>query len=117
MHVRLVARKAVSPRVPPLQVAVCNLASLALPMFVGADQTFDFQRLFEVTKVVTRNLNRIIDLNCYPIPEAQASNFRHRPIGIGVQVRQQQWHAGSLGLQHFIGAGVVPLLPACAGPG
>lgn len=67
------------------EVAVCNLASIALPMFVGADQTFDFQRLFEVTKVVTRNLNKIIDLNCYPIPEARASNFRHRPIGIGVQ--------------------------------
>lgn len=70
----------------PPQVAVCNLASIALPMFVGADQTFDFQRLLEVTKVVTRNLNKIIDLNCYPIPEAQASNFKHRPIGIGVQV-------------------------------
>ena len=67
---------------------MCNLASIALPMFVGADQTFDFQRLFEVTKVVTRNLNKIIDLNCYPIPEARASNFRHRPIGIGVQVLQ-----------------------------
>ena len=58
-------------------------------MFVGADQTFDFQHLFEVTKVVTRNLNKIIDVNCYPIPEAQASNFRHRPIGIGVQVHEE----------------------------
>lgn len=97
---------------------MCNLASLALPMFVGADQTFDFQRLFEVTKVVTRNLNKIIDLNCYPIPEAQASNFRHRPIGIGVQVRQQQWHEGSLGLGTFLYELVLCLLlPACAGPG
>jgi len=68
----------------PNEVAVCNLASLALNMFVK-DRVFDFQLLFEVTKVVTRNLNKVIDVNLYPIPEAQYSNRRHRPIGIGVQ--------------------------------
>ena len=49
------------------------------------DNTFDFNKLFEVTKVVTRNLNKIIDVNYYPVPEARTSNLRHRPIGIGVQ--------------------------------
>lgn len=68
----------------PDEIAVCNLASLALPRFVS-DGRFDFQKLFEVTQVVTRNLNRIIDQNSYPIPEAKRSNERHRPIGIGVQ--------------------------------
>lgn len=68
----------------PDEVAVCNLASLALPRFV-IDGVFDHQKLFEVTKVVTRNLNRVIDGNSYPIPEAKKSNMRHRPIGIGVQ--------------------------------
>ncbi|XP_003386357.1 PREDICTED: ribonucleoside-diphosphate reductase large subunit-like [Amphimedon queenslandica] len=68
----------------PDEVAVCNLASIALPRFVSEGQ-FDFQRLFEVTKVITRNLNRIIDINYYPVPEARTSNLRHRPIGIGVQ--------------------------------
>jgi len=67
------------------EVAVCNLASIALNMFVKPDKTFDFARLKEVTKIVTRNLNKIIDVNYYPIPEAKRSNFRHRPIGIGVQ--------------------------------
>lgn len=66
------------------EVAVCNLASLALPRFVN-DGVFDHQRLFEVTYVVTKNLNKIIDYNYYPVPEAQRSNLRHRPIGIGVQ--------------------------------
>ncbi len=66
------------------EVAVCNLASLALPRFV-MDGEFDHQKLFEVTAVVTRNLNKIIDINYYPIEEARRSNFRHRPIGIGVQ--------------------------------
>lgn len=66
------------------EVAVCNLASISLPKFIN-DQTFDFQKLAEVTRVITRNLNRIIDINYYPIEEARRSNMRHRPIGIGVQ--------------------------------
>lgn len=66
------------------EVAVCNLASLSLPRFVD-NGAFDFDKLAEVTRVVTRNLNRIIDVNYYPIPEAHRSNMRHRPIGIGVQ--------------------------------
>jgi ribonucleoside-diphosphate reductase subunit M1 len=69
----------------PDEVAVCNLASIALPRFVTAERQYDFKKLYEVTKVVTRNLNKIIDVNYYPVPEAQKSNFRHRPIGIGVQ--------------------------------
>jgi ribonucleoside-diphosphate reductase alpha chain len=68
----------------PDEVAVCNLASLSLPRFV-IDGEFDHQRLYEVTKVITRNLNRIIDRNYYPVPEARNSNMRHRPIGLGVQ--------------------------------
>jgi ribonucleoside-diphosphate reductase alpha chain len=68
----------------PDEVAVCNLASLALPRFVNGSE-FDHQRLFEVTRVVTRNLNKVIDINYYPIEEAKRSNLRHRPIGIGVQ--------------------------------
>ncbi|MCU0445407.1 MAG: ribonucleoside-diphosphate reductase subunit alpha [Microscillaceae bacterium] len=62
----------------------CNLASLALPKFV-TNGKFDHQKLFEVTKVVTRNLNKIIDVNYYPVPEARRSNMRHRPIGLGIQ--------------------------------
>ena len=73
----------------PDEVAVCNLASIALPKFIepGKDGflRFDHQKLYEITKVITRNLNKIIDLNYYPIPEAERSNKRHRPIGIGVQ--------------------------------
>lgn len=70
----------------PDEVAVCNLASISLPKFVDATtKTFDFEQLHKVTSVVTRNLNRIIDINYYPIQEAENSNFRHRPIGIGVQ--------------------------------
>lgn len=68
----------------PDEIAVCNLASLSLPRFV-INGKFDHQKLFEVTKVVTRNLNKIIDINYYPVPEAKNSNLRHRPIGIGVQ--------------------------------
>ncbi|MEY5043648.1 MAG: hypothetical protein RJA19_875 [Bacteroidota bacterium] len=68
----------------PDEVAVCNLASIALPKFVQ-DGSFDHDKLFEITYQVTRNLNRIIDRNYYPIPEARNSNMRHRPIGIGVQ--------------------------------
>ena len=67
------------------EVAVCNLASIALSKFVSEDKTFDHQRLLEITKVVTRNLNKVIDINYYPVPEAEYSNFKHRPIGIGVQ--------------------------------
>merc|ERR1712193_573400 len=70
----------------PDEVAVCNLASLALPMYVNKeDNTYDHQKLYDVTKVATRNLNRVIDKNFYPIPEARNSNMRHRPIGLGVQ--------------------------------
>ncbi|KAF4077384.1 hypothetical protein AMELA_G00207400 [Ameiurus melas] len=67
------------------EIAVCNLASLALNMYVTAERTFDFQKLASVTKVIVRNLNKIIDINYYPVPEAEKSNKRHRPIGIGVQ--------------------------------
>ncbi len=66
------------------EVAVCNLASLALPRFVNEGK-FDFDKLYEVTYQVTRNLNRIIDNNYYPIEEAKRSNLRHRPIGLGIQ--------------------------------
>jgi len=66
------------------EVAVCNLASVALPKYIK-DGEFDHQRLFDVTYQVTKNLNRIIDGNYYPIVEARNSNMRHRPIGIGVQ--------------------------------
>lgn len=68
----------------PDEIAVCNLASIALPRFV-IDGKFDHQKLFEVTYVVTKNLNKIIDRNYYPVPETRKSNMRHRPIGIGVQ--------------------------------
>lgn len=67
------------------EVAVCNLASLALPKFVTDDGKFDHQKLYEITKVVTRNLNKVIDVNYYPVEEARNSNMRHRPIGLGVQ--------------------------------
>lgn len=70
----------------PDEVAVCNLASISLSKFVDGDKlVFDFDKLHDITKVITRNLNRIIDINYYPVPEARNSNFRHRPIGIGVQ--------------------------------
>lgn len=69
----------------PDEVAVCNLASIALPKFVTEDGKFDHQKLYDITKVVTRNLNKVIDVNYYPVPEAKYSNMRHRPIGIGVQ--------------------------------
>ncbi|KAM0751270.1 hypothetical protein T439DRAFT_325421 [Meredithblackwellia eburnea MCA 4105] len=69
----------------PDECAVCNLASIALPTFVTAEGTYDFQKLHDVTKVVAFNLNRIIDVNYYPVQEARNSNMRHRPIGIGVQ--------------------------------
>jgi ribonucleoside-diphosphate reductase alpha chain len=69
----------------PDEVAVCNLASLALPKYVTEEGTFDHDKLFEVTYQATINLNRIIDENYYPVIEAQNSNMRHRPIGLGVQ--------------------------------
>ncbi|WP_020527944.1 ribonucleoside-diphosphate reductase subunit alpha [Flexithrix dorotheae] len=68
----------------PDEVAVCNLASLSLPKYV-IDGKFDHQKLYDVTYVVTKNLNKIIDRNYYPVPEAENSNMRHRPIGLGVQ--------------------------------
>jgi ribonucleoside-diphosphate reductase subunit M1 len=88
----------------PDETAVCNLASLALPRFVREkgvpleshptklmgskgfkNRFFDFEKLGEITELVTRNLNRIIDVNYYPVETAKRSNLRHRPIGIGVQ--------------------------------
>ncbi len=66
------------------EVAVCNLASLALPKFVD-NGVFNHEALYNITRVVTRNLNKVIDVNYYPIPEARNSNMRHRPVGIGVQ--------------------------------
>jgi ribonucleotide reductase alpha subunit len=69
----------------PEETAVCNLASIALPYFLRPDKSFDFTRLREVTAIIVRNLNRVIDINYYPTPETERSNFRHRPIGIGVQ--------------------------------
>ena len=68
----------------PDEVAVCNLASIALPMFIK-NGSFDHKELFRVTKRVTKNLNRVIDRNYYPVEEAKNSNMRHRPIGLGVQ--------------------------------
>ena len=68
----------------PNEVAVCNLASLALPRFVKEGK-FDFEKLYEVTYQVTLNLNKVIDINYYPVEEAKRSNLRHRPIGLGVQ--------------------------------
>jgi ribonucleoside-diphosphate reductase alpha chain len=68
----------------PDEVAVCNLASISLPMFVENGK-FNHDYLYEVTKRVTRNLNKVIDRNYYPVPEAENSNMRHRPVGLGVQ--------------------------------
>ena len=66
------------------EVAVCNLASIALPMFIK-DGAFDHKELYRITKRVTKNLNKVIDRNYYPVKEAENSNMRHRPIGLGVQ--------------------------------
>lgn len=66
------------------EIAVCNLASISLPMFVENNE-FNHQLLFDVTKRVTKNLNKVIDRNYYPVPEAENSNMRHRPVGLGVQ--------------------------------
>ena len=68
------------------ETAVCNLASIALPTFVDKKaKTFDFDKLIQVTKVITNNLNRVIDINFYPTEKTKTSNLKHRPIGIGVQ--------------------------------
>lgn len=68
------------------EIAVCNLASISLAKFASYDtQLFDYEELHRVTKRVTKNLNKVIDRNYYPLPEAEKSNMRHRPIGIGVQ--------------------------------
>jgi ribonucleoside-diphosphate reductase alpha chain len=71
------------------EVAVCNLASIALPMFVtereNGEKFFNHKRLFDVTKKVIRNLDTVIDMNYYPVKEAENSNFRHRPVGLGIQ--------------------------------
>ena len=68
------------------ETAVCNLASIALPKYVNKEtKTFDYEKLHEVTKTVTKNLNRVIDRNFYPVETARRSNMKHRPIGLGVQ--------------------------------
>jgi len=67
------------------ETAVCNLASIALPRFVNDDKSFNHVKLHEVVKVITKNLNKVIDINMYPIEKARRSNMRHRPIGIGIQ--------------------------------
>ena len=67
------------------ETAVCNLASLSLSSFVRDDKTFDYEKLVDVSRVVTRNLNKVIDVNFYPTEKTKTSNMRHRPIGIGVQ--------------------------------
>jgi len=67
------------------ETAVCNLGSLGLPMFVNSDKTFDYTKLYNVTQVLVTNLNNVIDINYYPTPKTLRSNFKHRPIGIGIQ--------------------------------
>ncbi|MFN8297027.1 MAG: ribonucleoside-diphosphate reductase subunit alpha [Chitinophagales bacterium] len=66
------------------EIAVCNLASINLSRFVE-NNTFNFEKLYEITYIVTKNLNKVIDVNFYPVPEARNSNMRHRPVGLGVQ--------------------------------
>ena len=68
------------------EIAVCNLASISLPKFVDIEKkTFNFQKLIEITKIITKNLNKVIKVTYYPLQEAKNSNLKHRPIGIGVQ--------------------------------
>jgi ribonucleoside-diphosphate reductase subunit M1 len=67
------------------ETAVCNLASLGLPMYISEAKTFDYEKLYQVVQVVVANLNNVIDINYYPTPKTKRSNFKHRPIGIGVQ--------------------------------
>jgi ribonucleotide reductase alpha subunit len=63
---------------------VCNLASISLPKYVNEQGEFNYEKLLEITKVITRNLNKVIDNNFYPVEEAKFSNLKNRPIGIGV---------------------------------
>ena len=67
------------------ETAVCNLASLGLPMYISEAKTFDYTKLYQVVQVVVANLNNVIDINYYPTPKTKRSNFKHRPVGIGVQ--------------------------------
>jgi len=67
------------------ETAVCNLASLGLPMYISEAKTFDYEKLYQVVQIVVANLNNVIDINYYPTPKTKRSNFKHRPIGIGVQ--------------------------------
>ena len=67
------------------EYACCTLSSICLPSFLNKDKTFNFNKLQEIVQIVTKNLNKIIDLNYYPVPETELSNKRHRPLGIGVQ--------------------------------
>ena len=67
------------------ETAVCNLASLGLPMYISEPKTFDYTKLYQVVQVVVANLNNVIDINYYPTPKTKRSNFKHRPVGIGVQ--------------------------------
>ena len=67
------------------ETSVCNLASLGLSSFVKSDGTFDYDELHRMTKIVTENLNKVIDINFYPTEKTRHSNYLHRPIGIGVQ--------------------------------
>ena len=67
------------------ETAVCNLASIGLPMFVKDDKTFDYEKLYTVSQILVENLNNIIDINFYPTIKTKRSNYKHRPIGIGVQ--------------------------------
>ena len=69
----------------PDEVAVCNLASIALPKFVKEDKSFDYQNLYETAKLATKNLDRVIDINYYPTEKTGRSNSLHRPIGLGIQ--------------------------------
>merc|ERR1711968_47887 len=66
------------------ETAVCNLASIALPTFVDASGMFNYEKLHSVTKIVTENLNRVIDVNYYPTEKTRRSNMQHRPVGLGV---------------------------------
>ena len=67
------------------ETAVCNLASLGLPMYISETKTFDYEKLYQVVQIVVANLNNVIDINYYPTPKTKRSNFKHRPVGIGVQ--------------------------------
>jgi ribonucleotide reductase alpha subunit len=67
------------------ETAVCNLASLGLPMYITEAKTFDYEKLYNVVQIVVTNLNNVIDINYYPTPKTKRSNFKHRPVGIGIQ--------------------------------